>query len=55
MGFMPVILCPAAVRMMVHQSIEAEMPGLVVLAIEEVAAARNHISVEVLGEIAYED
>lgn len=55
MGFMPVILCPAAVRMMVHQSIDAEMPGLVVLAIEEVAAARNHISVEVLGEIAYED
>ena len=41
--------------MLVHDSIEIEMPGVVVLAAEEVNAARNNIAVEVLGEIAYEE
>lgn len=54
MGYMPIILCPGSIRMLVHDSIDIEMPGVVVLAAEEINAARSHVSVEVLGEIAYE-
>ncbi len=55
MGYMPIILCPGSIRMLVHDSIDIEMPGVVVLAAEEVNAARSHVAVEVLGEIAYEE
>ena len=55
MGYMPIILCPGSIRMLVHDSIDFEMPGVVVLAAEEVNAARSHVAVEVLGEIAYEE
>lgn len=55
MGYLPVIVCPKVVRMLVHSSVEREMPGLVVISIEEISSAKNHISVEVLGEIAYEE
>lgn len=55
MGYMPIILCPGSIRMLVHDSIDIEMPGVVVLAAEEVNAARTHVAVEVLGEIAYEE
>ena len=55
MGYMPVILCPGSIRMLVHDSIDIEMPGVVVLAAEEINAARGHVTVEVLGEIAYEE
>lgn len=55
MGYLPVVVCPKVVRMLVHSSVEREMPGLVVISIEEISSAKNHISVEVLGEIAYEE
>ncbi len=55
MGYMPIILCPGSIRMLVHNSIDIEMPGVVVLAAEEINAARGHVTVEVLGEIAYEE
>lgn len=55
MGYLPVVVCPKVVRMLVHSSVEREMPGLVIISIEEISSAKNHISVEVLGEIAYEE
>lgn len=54
MGFMPVIMCSSVIRHLVHTSIEREMPGVVVISEQEILAARDSISLEVLGEITYE-
>lgn len=51
MGFLPIIMCPGVVRQLVKNSIEREMPGVVVLSEKEVLAAGGSIGLEVLGEI----
>ncbi|MBO7123397.1 MAG: FHIPEP family type III secretion protein [Treponema sp.] len=50
-GLVPIILCPAEVRALVKSSTERELPGIVVLSINEVIAADNSVSIETLGEI----
>ena len=50
-NYQPVILCPSEVRMLVKFSTEREIPGLVVLSVNEVMAAGNSINIEVIGEI----
>jgi len=50
-NLMPIILCAAEVRQLVKASTERELPGLVVLSINEVMAAGNNINLEILGEI----
>jgi flagellar biosynthesis protein FlhA len=50
-NFQPVILCAEEVRSLVKISTERELPGLVVISINEIIAAGSSISVEVLGEI----
>ena len=50
-GLNPIILCPAEVRSLVKVSTERELPGIVVISINELMAAGNSVSVEVLGEI----
>ncbi len=47
-GYMPIILCPEAVRILVKASTEREMPNLVVLSVPEID---KEIRVESLGEI----
>ena len=54
-NYQPVIVCPGEVRLLVKSSTEREMPGLVVLSIDEVLAAGNSISFEVLGQIEMND
>lgn len=51
-NYQPIIICPAEVRLLVKSSTEREMPGLVVISIDEVMASENAISLEVLGEIS---
>jgi flagellar biosynthesis protein FlhA len=48
LGYLPVILCPEEVRILVKNSTEREIPELVVLSVPEIA---NDIRVESLGEI----
>ncbi|MDE5775896.1 MAG: flagellar biosynthesis protein FlhA, partial [Treponemataceae bacterium] len=50
-GYQPIILCPGEVRALVKSSTERELPGIVALSVNEVMAAQNSISIEVLGEI----
>ncbi|MBQ3836910.1 MAG: flagellar biosynthesis protein FlhA [Treponema sp.] len=50
-GLVPIILCPSEVRGLVKASTERELPGIVVLSINEVIAAENSVVVETLGEI----
>lgn len=50
-GLVPIILCPAEVRALVKVSTERELPGIVVLSINEIIAADNSVSIETLGEI----
>ena len=50
-NYLPIILCPSEVRRLVKSSTELEMPGLVVLSINEVMAASGSVKVESLGEI----
>ncbi|MCI1207848.1 MAG: flagellar biosynthesis protein FlhA [Treponema sp.] len=50
-NYQPIVLCPAEVRMLVKFSTEREIPGLVVISVNEVMAAGNSISIEVIGEI----
>lgn len=50
-NYLPIILCPSEVRRLVKSSIELEMPGIIVLSINEVMAASPNIKVESLGEI----
>ncbi|MGI5057747.1 flagellar biosynthesis protein FlhA [Treponema pectinovorum] len=52
-NFVPVILCPTSeVRQLVHSTIEREMPGTVVLSLNEVIAAGSNVNIEILGEIS---
>ncbi len=53
-GYQPVILCPSEVRPLVKSSTERELPGIVVISINEVMSAENSIQLEVLGEIKEE-
>ncbi|MBR5964796.1 MAG: flagellar biosynthesis protein FlhA [Treponema sp.] len=50
-GLVPIILCPAEVRALVKSSTERELPGIVVLSINEIIAAENSVTIETLGEI----
>ncbi|QTQ11743.1 FHIPEP family type III secretion protein [Treponema parvum] len=50
-NLMPIVLCASEVRQLVKTSTEREIPGLIVLSINEVMAAGNSINLEVLGEI----
>ncbi len=50
-NYRPIIMCAGEVRQLVKASTERELPGLVVLSINEVLAAGNSISLEVIGEI----
>ncbi len=52
-NILPVVLCPTPeVRQLFHSAIEREMPGTVVLSLNEVVAAGNSINLEILGEIS---
>lgn len=48
---LPIIMCASEVRALVHSSIDHEMPGTVVLSINEVVAAGHNITLEIMGEI----
>ncbi len=50
-GYMPIIMCPEEARPLVKVSMDREMPGVVVLSVQEIA---NDIKVEPLGEIHVE-
>lgn len=50
-NFLPIVLCPDEVRLLVKSATEREIPGLAVLSIGEVMAAGPDIKVEALGEI----
>src|SRR5574344_507177 len=50
-NFLPIVLCASEVRELVKESTEREIPGLVVLSINEVVAAGAEIKLEALGEI----
>lgn len=52
-NLLPVILCPTPeVRQLVHQSIDRELPGTVVISLNEVIAAGSDVNIEILGEIS---
>jgi len=54
-NILPIILCPTPeVRQLVYSSIERELPGTVVLSINEVIAAGSNINLEILGDISDE-
>ena len=50
-NYLPIILCAGEVRHLVHSSIDREMPGTIVISINEVMTAGNNIKLEILGEI----
>ncbi|MBP5451318.1 MAG: FHIPEP family type III secretion protein [Treponema sp.] len=50
-AYLPIILCPDEVRLLVHSAIEREMERVAVLSLSEVTSAGNLIRVETLGEI----
>ena len=50
-NMLPIVLCPAEIRQMVKSSTEREIPGLVVISIEEAVAAGSDLKLEVMGEI----
>ncbi|MBQ0004189.1 MAG: flagellar biosynthesis protein FlhA [Treponema sp.] len=54
-NYQPVIICPAEVRQLVKSSTEREMPGLVVISIDEVMSSGSAISLEILGEITKDE
>lgn len=54
-NYQPIIVCPTEVRLLVKSSTEREMPGLVVISIDEVIASGSTIKFEVLGEIVKDD
>ena len=47
-------MCSSVIRHLVRNSIEREMPGVVVVSEKEILAAGDSIGLEVLGEITYE-
>lgn len=50
-NYLPIILCDESVRLVVKSSIDFEMPGTVVLSVNEVMAAGRNVSLEIIGEI----
>ncbi|MBQ0051579.1 MAG: FHIPEP family type III secretion protein [Treponema sp.] len=50
-NYLPIILCAAEVRSLVQSSIDREMPGTVVLSINEVMTAGRNVNLEIIGEI----
>ena len=50
-NMLPIILCAGEVRALVRNAIDREMPGTVVLSINEVMAAGHNIQLEIVGEI----
>ena len=55
MGMLPIIICVSQVRQLVHQSLEREMPGVVVLSEMEVYSAGNSIGVEIISELTEDE
>ena len=55
MGMLPIIICVSQVRQLVHQSLEREMPGVVVLSEMEVYSAGNSIGVEIISELSEDE
>lgn len=53
-NYLPIILCAPEVRPLVKNSIDRELHGTVVLSINEVMAAGNNVTLEILGEINVE-
>ncbi|MBO4404180.1 MAG: FHIPEP family type III secretion protein [Treponema sp.] len=51
MNYVPIILCPNEVRLLVKSFTEMELPGLVIISIGEVLAAGGSVKVESLGVI----
>ena len=51
-NYLPILLCGTAeIRQLVYNSINREMPGTVVISLNEVVAAGNNVNLEILGEI----
>ncbi|MCR4822274.1 MAG: flagellar biosynthesis protein FlhA [Treponema sp.] len=51
-NYLPILLCGTAeIRQLVYNSISREMPGTVVLSLNEVVAAGDKVNLEILGEI----
>ena len=50
-SFLPIIMCAPEVRALVYSALNREMPGTVVLSVNEVMAAGSNISLEIVGEI----
>ncbi len=50
-GILPIVICQSEIRYAVKESVEREMPGIVVLSFYEYAAASNNIKLKVIGEI----
>jgi len=50
-NYQPIVICSPDVRILVKSATEREMPGLVVLSVDEIMACGNSISVEVVGII----
>lgn len=48
---MPIVMCPGQIRSLVKSSTERELPGLVVLSINEIINAGSRIKVEEIGSI----
>ena len=50
--YIPILLCGTPeIRQLVKNSIDREMPGIVVLSLNEVVAAGKNVNLEILGEI----
>ena len=52
-NYQPIIICPAEIRVLVKNSTQNQMPGLVVISFDEIMACGSSVSLEVLGEISY--
>ncbi len=50
-NFLPIILCPDQVRMLVKSSTEREIPGLIAISVSEIMAAGPQIKVETIGDV----
>lgn len=50
-NYLPIILCDESVRLVVKSSIDFEMPGTVVISVNEVMAAGRNVNLEIIGEI----
>ena len=48
---MPIILCPAEIRRIVYDSLERDLPRVIVLSYNEVLAAGKNVNLEILGDI----